>query len=163
MRLINCLAMALFLTLLSAAPAQAERFSGGLGVMEVPEGWTADYEQDGIDLIRLTSPGNRCRVMIMLGPVLAADSKAGAEMLAERIGHATTPEPVPERDSYRFFSEAKPGHRVEVTVFVHGMAMMGWAQSGEVDQYAGDLRTIWNSLTSEAPKFKALFEALYKL
>ena len=147
-----------------AAPAWAEQFTGGLGTVELPTGWTADYEHDGIDLIKLVAPGDRCRVVIMLGPVFGLDSKGGAEMLAQKIGRTTTPEPVPGRDSYRFFSEPQPGQRkVEATVFVHGMAMLGWVQSGEVEQYTDDLRTIWNSMSSEAPKFKALFEALYKL
>jgi len=149
--------------ILTAAPAWAEPFTGGLGTVELPAGWTAAYERDGIDLITLNAPDRGCQVMILLGPAVGVDSKGGAEMLAQKIGHATTPEPVPGRDSYRFFSEAKPGSKVEVTVFVHDMAMMGWAQSGEVERYAGDLKAIWNSLSSHAPRFQALFEALYKL
>ena len=156
------LVLAAFLGL-AAAPAGADPFTGGLGTVELPAGWTAAYERDGIDMITLSAPDRGCRVVIMLGPVVGVDSKGGAEMLAQKIGHATTPEPGPGRDSYRFFSEAKPGQRMEVTVFVHNMAMMGWAQSGEVERYAGDLKIIWNSLSSHAPKFQALFEALYKL
>lgn len=151
------------LPLSAAAPVWAEPFTGGLGTVELPPGWTAAYQRDGIDFITLTAPGRDCRVVIMLGPVVNLDSKGGAEMLAQKIGHATTPEPVPGRDSYRFFSEPRAGQRVEVTVFVHDMAMMGWAQSGETERHAEDLKAIWNSLSSHAPKFQALFGALYKL
>ena len=86
--------------------------------------------------------------MIMLGPAIVSDSKSGAEMLAEKIGHATLPDPMPGRDSYRIFSEAKSGPRVDVTVFVHGTAILGCAPSGEVANCAQHLRTIWNSMSS---------------
>ena len=149
--------------ILTAAPAWAEPFTGGLATLELPSGWTADYERDGIDLVTLTAPDQGCRVVILLGPAVGLDTKGGAEMLARKMGRATAPEPVPGRDTYRFFSEAKEGRRMEVTVFVHDTAMMGWAQSGETEAWAGDLKTIWNSLSSQAPKFQALFEGLYKL
>ena len=155
----------LFLIMISlpaAAPAAAETFTGGIITVEVPSGWAARYDLDGVQQVFLASPDGRCQAAIMAGPSAGLDLKGAAEMLAGKMEPATTPEPGPEPGTYRFYSTKKNGEKLEVTVATLDLVMLAWMQSGSTAEHAGDLKTMWNSLSSPNPRFQALFETLPK-
>lgn len=154
--------MVMFLTAGSAGAG--EKFTGGHLSLEVPDGWTAEYLAIGAtSQIRLAAPADRVRLVIIFGPSLGGDTKSDAELLARIIDRPTTaPEPGPGRDSYHFFSLEKNRTGMEAIVFTRHPAVFTWIQNGRTDDFAKDIRTVWNSLDSSNPFYRALLDELYK-
>ena len=161
---LSLILMLLFLGLATSPAGAGVKFTGGPIILEVPDGWTAEYVEDGLFFqIRLIAPENRVRLGVIFFPSITGNTKGDAEFMAQNVGMPTTaPEPVPGRESYRFFSRSENQPKIEFIVFTRPPALFAWAQKRRTDDFDEDIKAIWNSLDSSNPHYRALLDELYK-
>lgn len=155
-------ASSLFALLVFAAfslPALAAPFQGGTITIDLPNGWTATYDE-AIHQIMAESADKNCRVALQVANSDGMNDQQLAEMLSKEL-KGGTPQKVPGFDNYYFTTNVN-NMDMTITLFELGGKVLVYIEGGDTVKYEQDTIQIWNSMTSSDPAEKALFDSLAK-
>lgn len=149
---LKLLLAAAVVVLVGAAPAGAEVFTGGTLSVDVPQGWTADYDA-GRHRVTVRSPKNDYWMAVECGDAGGLDAAHKAEALSKDV-KGSRPESL-EENPFRYRFQARiDGREVDFTVAVQDGKFLVYLEAlaaDSFDKYSEEMERIWDSLKSSDP------------
>ncbi len=138
--------------LAGAVPAGADVFTGGSLSVDVPRGWTADYDA-GRHRVTVRSPENDYWMAVECGDAGGLDAAKKAEALSKEV-KGSRPESL-EENPFRYQFQARiDGREVDFTVAAQGGKYLVYQEAlaaDSFDKYSEEMERIWDSLKSSDP------------
>jgi len=155
------LVFALLTLALWTAPALSETFTHGSISFEVPDKWTAEFDQDA-GIINITQPADDYAIALVVKDSEGMETEEQATALAKSM-NGSKPKAMEDSPDY-YFNTIQDGVEITVTVTVVGPKALVVLEGGDYEPHGLlPYQIIRGTLTSTDPAEQALFDALPRL